>query len=128
MSKKILVADDTLLVQKILRQNFEGEGYEVITSADGQKALNLVYKEKPDLIVAEVSLPGLSGYELCRIIRENVEAHPDIAKIPVLILTTRKLPIDRLVGIGLGAAEYITKPFNTESLMAAVRRLLGIEE
>src|SRR5882724_2230926 len=115
---RVLVVEDEAAILQGLRDNLEFEGYEVFTAADGMAGLEEIRKRDPHLIVLDLMLPKLSGYELCRKLRsEGVNT-------PILMLTARGEEADRVVGLDLGADDYVTKPFSVRELMARVRALL----
>ncbi|HTY81999.1 MAG TPA: response regulator transcription factor [Dehalococcoidales bacterium] len=114
---KILVVDDDKNIIEVLKYNLVKEGYAVSTAEDGIKALELARKEKPDLIILDIMLPGLDGFELCRIIRKE-------RSVPIVILTAKTEEIDKVVGLELGADDYMTKPFSVRELMARVKATL----
>lgn len=117
MSEKILVVDDEISLQETLAYNLTREGYQVEVAGDGNQALNLARTSKPDLVILDVMLPGLDGFEVCRILRQE-------ANIPVLMLTARDDEIDRVVGLEVGADDYLAKPFSMRELIARVKALL----
>ncbi len=117
MAEKILVVDDEQALQETLAYNLRRQGYEVETSADGPSALESVRTFKPDLIVLDVMLPGIDGFELTRILRQDMNT-------PVLMLTARDDEIDRVVGLEVGADDYMTKPFSMRELLARVKAML----
>jgi DNA-binding response OmpR family regulator len=112
------VVEDEAAILQGLRDNLEFEGYQVFTAADGVAGLDLIRKHDPHLIVLDLMLPGLSGYELCRKLRA------DGVTTPILMLTARGEEADRVLGLDLGADDYVTKPFSVRELMARVRALL----
>ncbi len=117
MSRILIVEDEPALLHA-LAENFRFESYEVFTAEDGEAGLRLVKEKKPDLLILDIMLPRMSGYDLCRRLRaEGVE-------IPVLMLTARGEEADRVVGLDLGADDYVTKPFSVRELGARVRALL----
>jgi DNA-binding response OmpR family regulator len=117
MSRVLVVEDESAILQG-LRDNLEFEGYEVFTATDGIAGLELIRGHDPHLIVLDLMLPRLSGYELCRKLRaEGVHT-------PILMLTARGEEADRVLGLDLGADDYVTKPFSVRELMARVRALL----
>lgn len=121
MSKKtILVIEDEKNIQELLRFNLEEEGYRVLCASTGDRGLDAANKEKPDLIVLDVMLPGVSGTDILKSIRANVR----IAATPVLMLTARSQESDKVLGLELGADDYMTKPFSTRELSARVKALL----
>jgi len=114
----VLVVEDEKTILQGLRDNLEFEGYEVFTALDGVAGLEQIRKHDPHLIVLDLMLPRLSGYELCRKLRaEGVNT-------PILMLTARGEEADRVLGLDLGADDYVTKPFSVRELMARVRALL----
>ena len=117
MSEKILVVDDEISLQETLAYNLKKQGYEVETIGDGAEALEMARKIKPDLIILDIMLPGLDGFEICRILRKEMST-------PVLMLTARDDEIDRVVGLEVGADDYLAKPFSMRELMARVKALL----
>lgn len=117
MTEKILVVDDEIALIETLSYNLKKQGYEVITAGDGITALGLVRAEKPDLIILDLMLPGMDGLEVCRILRQEQNT-------PVLMLTARDDEIDRVVGLEVGADDYLTKPFSMRELIARVKAML----
>lgn len=117
MSKKILIVDDEDKIRDLINKYLVNEGFEVIEAADGHQALELVAAEKPDLIVLDWLLPGISGLEVCRQVRQK-------SNIPVIMLTAKTEEIDKLLGLELGADDYITKPFSLRELTARIRVVL----
>ncbi len=115
---RILIVEDDPSILRGLADNLRFESYEVLTATDGETGYRLAREEKPDLIVLDLMLPRLSGYELCRKIRgEGIGT-------PVLILTARGEEADRVLGLDLGADDYVTKPFSVRELLARVRAIL----
>jgi DNA-binding response OmpR family regulator len=121
MSKgKVLVIDDEKDLIELIRYNFEKEGFRVIGAGDGESGLSMAASEKPDLIVIDLMLPGMDGLEVCRKLRsESVTSH-----IPIIMLTAKSSESDRVVGLELGADDYVTKPFSPRELGARVKALL----
>ena len=117
MSKILIVEDDEPIAQG-LRDNLEFEHYEVAIAADGQTALSMIREQRPDLILLDIRLPRLSGYEVCRKLRAGGN------RTPILMLTARGEEEDRVLGLDLGADDYITKPFSVRELLARVRAQL----
>ena len=115
--KRILVVDDEPTLVATLQYNLEAEGYEVETAFDGESAVNTARKMNPDLVLLDVMLPGLDGLEVCRILRRDTTA-------PILLLTAKVDEVDKVVGLEIGADDYVTKPFGMRELMARVRALL----
>jgi DNA-binding response OmpR family regulator len=117
MPEKILVVEDEQALQETLAYNLKRLGYEVETCGDGAAALDSARRIRPDLIVLDVMLPGIDGFEVCRILRQEMNT-------PVLMLTARDDEIDRVVGLEVGADDYMTKPFSMRELMARVKAML----
>lgn len=117
MSEKILVVDDEVSLQETLAYNLKKQGYEVQTTGDGAEALDLAREMDPDLIILDIMLPGLDGFEICRILRREMST-------PVLMLTARDDEIDRVVGLEVGADDYMAKPFSMRELVARVKAML----
>lgn len=117
MLEKILVVEDEKDLSRVLRYNLEQEGYSVTTSRDAEAAMGLINSKKPDLVILDVMLPGMNGFDCCRQIREK-------SSVPILFLTAKKTEIDRILGLRLGADDYVTKPFSVGELMARVNSLL----
>ena len=115
---RILVVEDDRAILRGLVLNLERESHEVVTATDGAAAYDLIRNDEPDLVLLDVMLPGMSGYELCR--RLRVEG----STVPVLMLTARGEELDRVQGLDLGADDYVTKPFSLPELLARVRALL----
>lgn len=116
----ILVVDDEEPIQELLRFNLEKEGNKVWLAKDGQEALDQVEKEQPDLIVLDVMLPGMDGLEVCRRLRQN----PKFQEIPIIMLTAKGEEIDKVLGLELGADDYMTKPFSPRELLARIKARL----
>jgi len=114
---RILVVEDDLTLLETLEYNLAGEGYEVLTAADGLTALEVAREEQPDLVVLDLMLPRLDGFEVCRILRRETS-------VPILMLTARADEVDRVVGLEVGADDYLTKPFSMRELLARVKALL----
>lgn len=117
MIEKILVVDDEVSLQETLTYKLEKEGYQVEVAGDGLTALELARSTKPDLVILDVMLPGMDGFEVCRTLRQETN-------IPVLMLTARDDEIDRVVGLEVGADDYLPKPFSMRELIARVKALL----
>ncbi len=114
MAKKILVVDDEESIVKIIGYNLKKEGYEVLCACDGEKGYELAVAEKPDLILLDIMMPKMDGYEVCKKIREK-------SNVPIIMLTARAEEVDKVVGLELGADDYVTKPFGNRELMARVK-------
>src|ERR1700761_7510143 len=115
---KILVVEDEPAMVAGLRDNFEFEGYEVITARDGVEGLQRALEESPDLVVLDVMMPRMSGLEVCKQLRAKR------ASLPIIMLTARGQEIDKVVGLELGADDYVTKPFSIRELLARVKSVL----
>lgn len=113
----ILVADDEASIRELARIYLEKEGFKVITAGNGAQALDRIKQEAPDLLVLDLMMPVMDGWELCR----RVQADYDI---PILMLTARDDDIDKIVGLEMGADDYLTKPFNPREMVARVRAIL----
>lgn len=116
-TRKVLVVEDDRTLLDVLRYNLVREGYEVATATDGGQAIEVARRDKPDLLVLDVMLPVLDGFEVCRILRRQMS-------VPILMLTARTEEVDRVVGLELGADDYVSKPFSMRELMARVKALL----
>lgn len=114
MYEKILVVDDEVSIVDILKYNLEREGYRAVTAHDGYEALEVFEKEAPDLVILDVMMPHLDGFQVCRKIRE-------VSNVPVIMLTARAEEMDTVIGLEMGADDYVTKPFSMKALMARVR-------
>ena len=113
--KTVLIVEDEKGIVDILRFNLEKEGYAVLTAYDGETGLALAQEKNPDIILLDVMLPKMNGFDVCRILRENGSS------VPVIILTAREEETDKVLGLELGADDYITKPFSMRELMARVK-------
>lgn len=126
MSKKILIVDDEVHVRMLLEQTLEEleEDYdvEIISSADGLEALDLIRKEIPDLVFLDVMMPQMNGYEVCR----AVSAEPGLEQVKIILLTAKGQEIDRKQGMELGAFKYMTKPFDPDEILEMSRRFLNL--
>ncbi len=117
MNQKILVVDDELDIVKVVRAYLEQSGFRVITASDGQLALTLFRHEQPDLIVLDLNLPKMDGLEVCHAVRRE-------SNVPIIMLTARVEETDRLIGLEIGADDYIVKPFSPREVVARVRTVL----
>jgi phosphate regulon transcriptional regulator PhoB len=124
MSKKILIVEDERDVCRLLKFNLEKEGFRVVSASDGSVALAEIRREEPDLVILDLMLPGMDGLEICR----QVRRHDRYARLPILMLTARSDEADRVVGLELGADDYVTKPFSTREVIARIRALLRRHE
>jgi len=117
MNETILVVDDEPKIVQLARDYLEKNGFKVLSSGNGQQALAITRQERPDLIVLDLMLPGMDGLDVCRAIRRESD-------VPIIMLTARAEEADQLIGLELGADDYITKPFSPRALVARVRALL----
>lgn len=114
---KVLVVDDEAPIVEAIAYNLRKDGYQTFTAADAESCLEIVRNENPDLIILDVMLPAASGFDVCRSLRRH-------STVPIIMLTARAEETDRVVGLELGADDYITKPFSTRELMARVKAIL----
>ncbi|NPV77208.1 MAG: response regulator transcription factor [Anaerolineae bacterium] len=117
MTEKILIVEDERTLLETLEYNLRRQGYEVETADNGVDALAAARTKRPDMIVLDIMLPGIDGFEVCRILRQEMNT-------PILMLTARDDEIDRVVGLEVGADDYLTKPFSMRELMARIKALL----
>ncbi|MFP4437551.1 MAG: response regulator transcription factor [Chloroflexaceae bacterium] len=120
MVQRILVTDDDHQIVRLVRSYLEQAGYQVLTAADGATALRIIRTERPDLIILDLMLPDRNGWDITRVVRGD----ENLARIPIIMLTARVEDTDRIVGLELGADDYITKPFNPREVVARVRAVL----
>jgi DNA-binding response OmpR family regulator len=120
MAKQILIVDDEPNVVMPIQFLMEQQGYRVMIAERGEDALDLVYQYKPDLVLLEIMLPGIDGYEVCEIIRLN----PNYRNVKIIFLTAKGREVEIAKGLALGANSYITKPFSNAELLAKVKELL----
>ncbi|HOO11550.1 MAG TPA: response regulator YycF [Bacillota bacterium] len=114
MNKKILVVDDEKPIADILKFNLEREGYSVELAYDGQEAIDKTHKCNPDLILLDIMLPKIDGFAVCKMLRQNYQT-------PIIMLTAKEEEVDKVLGLELGADDYITKPFSVRELLARVK-------
>lgn len=114
---KVLIVEDEETLREALKYNLEREGYAVITAADGMSALELARAESPDIVILDIMLPKLDGFEVCRILRKDMI-------VPILMLTAKDEEIDKVLGLEMGADDYMTKPFSIRELKARVKAML----
>ncbi len=117
MEEKVLIVEDEPTLLETLEYNLARQGYQIYSAADGLTALEVARQEHPDVIVLDVMLPGIDGFEVCRILRREMN-------IPILMLTARADEVDKIVGLEVGADDYLTKPFSMRELLARVKALL----
>ena len=120
MGRKILVVDDEAVLVETIAYNLEQAGYQVTTAADGVSALEVAHRESPDLIILDIMLPEMDGLEVCRQLRRE----GNTTATPIIMLTAKGDEIDKVVGLEVGADDYVTKPFGRRELLARVRALL----
>jgi two-component system alkaline phosphatase synthesis response regulator PhoP len=118
MVKKVLIIEDEPGIMLGLRDEFESEGYEVLTAEDGEKGLKIARQQKPDCIILDIMLPSISGYEVCKKLRGEGDT------TPIIMLTVKDKEIDKVLGLELGADDYVTKPFSLRELMARAKAVL----
>lgn len=117
---KVLVVDDEINITQILEFSIGSEGYEVLTAANGEEAIEKARREQPDLIILDIMMPKIDGYEACRILKSN----PLTKNIPVVLLTAKGRDIDKRLGYEVGAVDYIVKPFSPNKLVDRIHELL----
>lgn len=116
-NKKVLVVDDDVKIVELVKLYLNRDGYNVVNAYDGKEALRLARESHPDLIVLDIMLPGMDGLEICRLLRNE-------SSVPIILLTAKTTEQDRIVGLDLGADDYVTKPFSPKELAARVRAVL----
>ena len=117
VSHKILIVDDEPPIIDLLSYNLQQNNYQVVVARDGEEALAVAWREEPDLIILDLMLPRLDGLEVCRALRRERD-------VPIIMLTARDAEVDRVVGLELGADDYVVKPFSVRELMARVKNVL----
>ena len=118
--KKILVVEDEPDIRKLVNYNLSQEHFQILEAEEGEKALKIVQRDRPDLVILDLMLPGLSGLEFCKILRDRAET----ASVPILMLTAKAGEADRVVGLEMGADDYLTKPFSPRELVARVKAII----
>lgn len=121
MKRKILIIEDEKNLVQVLKDNFEQEGFQVITAFNGEEGIEKFYSENPQLILLDINLPKKNGWEVCRELRE-------ISTLPILMMTARDSDEDEYRGLDIGADDYITKPFNLKILTLKVKKLLKLDD
>ncbi len=119
-NEKILVVDDEEHIAELISYNLTSNGYKVITANNGIDAIKLAIEEKPSLILLDLMIPGKDGYDVCKEVRGNSE----VKNIPIIMLTAKSEELDKILGLELGADDYITKPFSVRELLARVKAVL----
>jgi two-component system, OmpR family, alkaline phosphatase synthesis response regulator PhoP len=122
--QKILVVEDEPDIRKLVQYNLTQERFSVLEAEDGEQALKLLQHERPNLVILDLMLPGLSGIELCKLLKQRNET----AKLPILMLTAKAGEADRIVGLEMGADDYLAKPFSPREMVARVRAILRRSE
>lgn len=122
--RKLLIADDEEGVRSLVRMTLESDAYEILEASDGEQALALAREHHPGLVLLDVVMPGLSGIEVCRALKED----PATATIAVVMLTAKAQASERAAGRAAGADDYFTKPFSPKALLSKVEEMLGVEE
>jgi len=120
-TKQILIVDDSPTELKLIASSFTGAGYDIITAGDGEEAVQKAMAEKPDVIVLDVIMPKMNGFQACR----KIKSTPEIQHIPIIILTSKKEKSDEFWGKKQGADKYLTKPFESEELLEAVAEYIS---
>ena len=120
VNEKILVGDDEEHIAELISYNLTSNGYKVITANNGNDAVKLAVEEKPNLILLDLMIPGKDGYDVCKDVRSNSE----IRNTPIIMLTAKSEELDKILGLELGADDYITKPFSVRELLARVKAVL----
>jgi phosphate regulon transcriptional regulator PhoB len=119
---KVLVVDDEPALVSTISYSLRKEGHEVLTASDGERALGIARREQPDLIVLDLMLPRMDGLEVCRAIRQSQS--PQLRSVPILMLTAKADEVDKVVGLEVGADDYVTKPFSMRELVARTKAML----
>ena len=117
LMRTILIVEDTLSEMELMSHYLRESGYTVISAVGAQEALDKVLTQKPDVIITDVVMPGMSGFELCR----RLKTHPATEKVPIVICSSKNQEIDRLWGMKQGADAYLTKPFTREQILRAIQ-------
>jgi CheY-like chemotaxis protein len=121
MAKRVVIVDDDRVIRQLLEVNLELEGYEVVaTASDGKEALDKITELQPDLVILDIMMPKMDGLEVCR----HLKSDPDLAAIPIVLLSARAQDMDVREGLDIGADAYLTKPFDPVELLEVVGRLV----
>ena len=120
IKQKVLVVDDEENIRMLVKFNLEKAGYEVLEASDGNKAIETAVNSTPDIVILDLMLPGIDGLEVCR----HLKRHPRTAALPIIMLTAKSDEIDRVIGLELGADDYMTKPFSQRELVARIKAVL----
>ncbi len=125
--KKIVIVDDEVHIRSLLEQTLEEleDDYdvEIFSASDGKEGLELIERERPDLVFLDVMMPKMSGYEVCK----QVKSNPELKDIKIIFLTAKGQEVDKKQGLELGALKYITKPFDPDDLLEEAKKVLGLE-
>ena len=121
LAHKVLIVDDDAFIRRPLEYILREEGFAPLTAVDGDDCIDKIADERPDLIILDVMMPGRDGFEVCRILKQD----PDLAEIPIILLSARGRGHDKQKGLSLGAAEFMTKPYSPSDLLRRVRELLS---
>jgi DNA-binding response OmpR family regulator len=125
MGKKLILAlDDEKDILKLIQYNLEREGYQVLCAKSGEEGLEAVRSKHPDLVILDLMMPGIDGLEVCKIVRAN----KDTKNIPILMLTAKDSEVDQVLGLELGATDYMSKPFSVKVLLARVKNIFRNQE
>jgi two-component system, OmpR family, alkaline phosphatase synthesis response regulator PhoP len=117
---KILIVDDEKDILELVSYNLEKEGFKTAKAYDGEAALGMVRSEKPDMVILDLMLPKMNGLDVCKAIRRN----PETANLPIIMLTAKGDEVDKIIGLEIGADDYVTKPFSVKELIARVRTIM----
>ena len=117
---KVLIVEDEANIRQLVRYNLEKEGFQVLEAADGLQGLRTAQREKPDLVLLDLMLPGMDGLEVCR----TLKGAPVTAALPIIMLTAKGEEVDKIIGLELGADDYMTKPFSPRELTARIKAVL----
>ena len=120
MKETILIVEDEKDIVKMLEYNLKKEGFKTLSARDGEDALDLAVRQRPDLVILDLMLPGIDGLEVCK----NLKGDTKTASIPVIMLTAKSQESDKIVGLELGADDYMTKPFSPRELIARIKAVL----
>ena len=120
MPKKILIVDDEKDIVDLISYNLEKEGFATVKAYDGENALKLVKAKRPDMVLLDLMLPGVRGLEVCKFIRKN----PETEALPIIMLTAKGDQLDKILGLEMGADDYVTKPFNVRELIARIHAVM----
>jgi len=118
--KRVLVVDDEIYILQILEFSLEVEGYEVLTAQNGEEAIEVARASRPHLVVLDIMMPKMDGYEACRVLKND----PELCDVPVILLSAKGRTIDQQIGFEAGAEEYITKPFSPRKLIERIKAIL----